>query len=135
MLLAAIVVLNTACGLKAPPVPPKLPPITPITDLRVEAKDGFARLSWTSPPEHADIDSYLILRAIVDRDKPPCPECPQRFEIVVTMSPDRPVSDKDRQMSIVLPLETGLDYLFKVQPVLQSGSRGQESNRVRVAIP
>ncbi|KJS29843.1 MAG: hypothetical protein VR64_18730 [Desulfatitalea sp. BRH_c12] len=115
-----------SCGKKAPPVPPKRPPLPRAADLKGQLVDDTVTLTWQRGTSAEGITAYVIMRAQADVSKPPCPGCPLVFQKVGSV-------DVDRDTETVVfsdPVPPGFVYTYKVQPVGSSGDRGPDSNAV-----
>lgn len=116
------------CGKKAPPVPPKRPPLPQVTALKGRLEGDTVYLNWRSEPVDRGVRGYVVLRAQSSAASPPCPGCPLVFQKAGVVSSEH----ADGAFEFAEPVPEGFIYTYKVQPVGSSGDRGQDSNSVIV---
>lgn len=114
------------CGKKAPPVPPKRPPLPQVTELKGHLQGDTVTLTWRAAPAAAGIRGYVVLRAQVSASGPSCPGCPLVFQKAGVVNSDQGTGE----LAFSEPVPAGFIYTYKVQPVGSSGDRGPSSNRI-----
>jgi hypothetical protein len=129
---ALLLVLGfSGCGVKAPPVPPRQPPLPAVKDLSCRVMQQTATLSWrlAAPPPTTWYQSWRfgIYRYRTRLDQPPCKGCPQVFDEVATV----PYTDAENlRFSADIPLDPGYRYVFKVR-LENKRYAGPDSNTVQ----
>jgi hypothetical protein len=118
-----------ACGKKAPPIPPKRPPLPQPMALEGWREGNRVRLSWRQGQSGQGICGYAVLRAQWPADQPPCDGCPLIFKEVGTLTVEPDVE----QVEFTDLIGTDFVYSYKVQPIGSSGDRGPDSNRIVMA--
>lgn len=127
MLAAGLLLFGTwACGKKAPPVPPKRPPLTRPAALEGRMAESQVRLTWRRGEVRPAVTAYAVMRAQWPADQPPCKGCPLIFKEagVVEVDPD---VDEIEFTDLV---QDGQVYSYQVVPIGSSGDRGPASNRI-----
>ncbi len=115
------------CGVKAPPVPARMPLVPPVVDLAATLEGPTARLTWRIAEPlsrtRAESATFRILRSMSTLDQAPCDGCPLVFESAMTVTY---VDPEKGRFSTIVPLERGYRYTFKVRleigPVVGPGS-------------
>lgn len=118
----------SACGVKAPPVPPQRPPLAVAENLAATVAGDTVTLTWRHDGTVREGDGYEVFRAATDPDQPPCPGCPLVFQKAGTIAADRGAAEV--VFSETLP--AGFIYTYKVRAVGRSGDRGADSRTVVV---
>jgi hypothetical protein len=129
--IAVLSMMIVACGVKAPPVPPKQPDLPIIQNLKATLNGQVVLLQWAQPEATDPTAAYLIYRSVSDPDAEPCPGCPLVFEKAGRI--DR--SDASKSFTFSDPVAAGRAYRYKVVPVYSSGAAGRDSNLADVAVP
>lgn len=119
------------CGIKAPPVPPRQPPIPTVMELTYQMSDPNVTLTWRLPGplsrRQANQSTFGIYRSRSGIDEPVCEGCPLVFEKVATAAT---VDSEDSRFSIDIPLKPGYRYVFKVRLEMDNRA-GPDSNAVQ----
>jgi hypothetical protein len=115
------------CGVKAPPVPPRLPPLPGVADLAYRLADGVVALDWRVD---GPLTSGQARKAAMVTD-PACETCPLIYDKVATL----PFRDTPGQrFSTELPVDPGYRYTFKVQ--LEAGTTvGKQAGPIAFDLP
>jgi hypothetical protein len=132
---AALLLLFTGCGRKAPPVAPQPRPLAAVTDLKAMLDQGQVRLTWTHSPENRYAKSYVVLRAQRGLSQPECNDCPKVFQKVGMVPLDGARRDEKHALDFSQNLAAGFRYIFSVRPIHSSGAQGPDSNLVVVQVP
>ena len=121
----------SGCGVKGPPVPPKMPPVPAVAGLTYQVADQTVALTWRLPgslsakqASHAAFDLYRSRTALAE---PPCDGCPLVFEKVATVPY---IHSESSRYSFDAPLDPGYRYVFKVRLATDRGA-GPDSNPVQ----
>ncbi len=129
-LLAVLIILVSACGKKAPPIPSTYvaPPV--VEGLQVVLENHIAKLKWPVPEwegKNALADFYVYHSRIVLSDAG-CENCPVRFK----KAKDIRIESNKSWGSYEEPLEKGFRYFFKVSAVTDNGNEGEPSEIVTI---
>jgi hypothetical protein len=120
------------CGVKGPPVPPKLPPVPAVADLAYAVVDQTIALTWRLPgrlsAEQANHAAFGLYRSRTALAESGCDGCPLVFEKVATVPY---VHTESNRFSIDAPLDPGYRYVFNVR-LETDGGAGPDSNLVQV---
>ena len=123
------------CGVKGPPVPPRLPSVPAVVDLGYTLSADAATLTWSLAAalsaKQAKEASFVCFRSRTPLASEPCETCPQLFEKVLTIpyadpSPNRFAAD--------VPLDGGFRYQYKIRLETRNGI-GSDSNTVAFDVP
>jgi len=136
LLVVCWVIAAAGCGKKGPPRAPEqiLPP--PVSDLRARVVNGNMTLSWSVPPEPADVtvslEGYYVLKASALAGEDMCDECPRIYDIVAEPLISLASFQKDgrMQMTYVEQLRKGFRYTYKVRGYTKYGNTGDDSNTI-----
>jgi hypothetical protein len=115
-----------ACGRKAPPVPPRRPPLPQPTALEGTRDGDTVRLTWQQGRHGQGVVRYAVMRARWPVEEPPCDGCPLIFEEVGSVT----VEPAMEEIEFEEPVAADMVYSYKVVPVGSSGERGTASNRI-----
>lgn len=127
MIITCLLMLGPwGCGKKAPPVPPKRPPLPQPTTLKGFMDGNRIRLTWQQGESGQGVTGYAVMRAQWPADQPPCDGCPLIFREVGTLTVEPDVEAFEFNDL----LQTGQVYSYKVLPIGSSGDRGSASNRI-----
>jgi hypothetical protein len=132
---AALLLLATGCGKKAPPVAPQPRPLSAVTDLKGTLDKAHVRLTWSHRPDNRYAENYVILRAQRGLSRPECGDCPKVFQKVGSIPLPKPLRDQEQSLDFSQNLAAGFSYTFSVRPVHGSGAQGPDSNFVMVEVP
>lgn len=132
---AALLLLATGCGKKAPPVAPQPRPLSAVTDLKGILNKRQFRLTWTHLPDNRYANAYVVLRAQRGAFQPACGDCPRVFQKAGAVHIPRAVRDIEQTLDFSQELAEGFSYTFSVRPVHDSGAQGPDSNLVVVEVP
>lgn len=106
-----------------------------VSDLAGGLTRDAVRLTWNHPPENAKAARYVVLRAQSALSKPDCPDCPQLFQKVATVTISRSLRKQRHPLEFYHDLIEGFRYTFKVRAQTSSGGQGPDSNTVVIIHP
>ena len=134
VMVTAIGILLSGCGVKAPPVPPDYTPPPAVTNLGYTLEsDGSVMLSWgLSGPERdkgAKVQGARIYRSKDSLDNPACENCPRIFSMVK----DLPL--EQGSMLYREPLQKGFRYFYKIVIYDEGNLESPDSNVVSFEYP
>jgi hypothetical protein len=120
--------MTTACGVKAPPVPPDYTPPPAIKDLGYALEDGSVVLSWSLFGKERDrgtkVQGAKVYRSKDSLENPACENCPRIFSVVQDMSLEQD------NMFYREPLQKGFRYYYKIVIYDESSLESADSNVV-----
>lgn len=134
LFIASLLLLTTACGVKAPPVPPEYVQPPAVTDLSAEVTDEMIRLSWTIPQatgKEPPLTGFYVLRSKTRMTVTECPTCPVGYEKIA----DLPIRKSDRETGQIRYSEVRegeFRYLYKVTGYSANGGESRASKVVRI---
>jgi len=130
LLCISFALLVISCGKKGPPIAPKYTIPTPVTDLQGKVEGDTVILNWTIPENVKGIAGYIVYRNRIALSEPECPTCPVLFERVIDVPvlEKEPDKMKDKVMSYSETVEKGFRYIYKVNPYMEGGRIGKDSN-------
>lgn len=126
--------LGTACGIKGPPVAPKVPVPPAVFDLKAEKVGNNLQLSWSLPKkDHAvfgGLEEFKLYKYESRLSQDWCPDCPipfRRFLNIELLDPWPARREGDR---IVFndTIDPGYRYAYKVVVHHRSGAASKDSN-------
>lgn len=117
-----------ACGVKAPPVAPKRPPLPAVVDLAAALDGDTVTLTWNHDRTARGVVGYDVMRAAADPTQPPCPGCPLVYRKAGTAAADRDAAE----VIFTEQVPAGFIYTYKVRAVGSSGDRGADAGTVVV---
>ena len=126
--------MTTACGVKAPPVPPDYAPPAAVKDLgyALEA-DGSVVLSWSLSGKERDrgakVQGAKVYRSKDSLENPACEDCPRIFSVVQDLSLEQD------NMFYREPLQKGFRYYYKIVIYDESSLESEDSNVVSFDYP
>ena len=136
ILSALLVGLQTGCGKKGPPVPPRRYRPPAVTDLSYQMDGQTLTLSWTVP-ETRDGDAAAPVGCFVYTAKQPlvntaCPDCSEPFSPVADLQIQKDASGNilKRTMTYTGVLTQGFIYTYKIACYARDGGLGADSNIV-----
>lgn len=139
LLLGLILVLTSACGKKAPPVPWSTVVPKRIVDLEAKSREGRLLLEWTFPKENTDksvltdLSEFKVLRSEGDLVGDQCRGCGEKLKVVFEAKLDRRGEDKGKRMSLFFTdLEARKVYVYQVVTINRRGYSSAPSNPVTV---
>jgi hypothetical protein len=126
------------CGIKGDPVPPR--PFRPaaVTDLSHSLDGNNLTLTWTIPPETADMKNKTagcrVFRSMQSQDETQCKNCPVPFEKIADIPVARDSSGNYLPKKLVYTetLVGGFDYTFKVSCYTDRDMVADDSNIVNL---
>jgi hypothetical protein len=132
MLSVAGVLVWGGCGVKAPPVAPKQPPLPSVTDLKAAHGKGRAFLDWHHPGGESHAVGYHVLKSQQSVSQSECPGCPMVFQRIGTEKLQRTLRSQRHALEFEAAVQAGYLYHFKVVPIESSGAQGPDSNVVKI---
>lgn len=132
MLPVAGVLVWGGCGVKAPPVAPKQPPLPSITDLKAAYGNGRVLLGWHHPGGESPAVGYHVLESQRSVSQPECPGCPMIFKRIGTEKLQHTLRTQRQALEFEAAVQAGYLYHFKVVPIESSGAQGPDSNVVEI---
>lgn len=132
MLPVAGVLMWGGCGVKAPPVAPKQPPLPSITDLKAAYSKGRVLLGWHHPGGDSPAVGYYVLKSQRSVSQLECPGCPMIFQRIGTENLQRTLRRQRQALEFEAAVQAGYLYHFKVVPIESSGAQGPDSNVVKL---
>jgi hypothetical protein len=127
-ILCLVMPLPLGCGLKAPPVAPKQPPLPTIRNLTAALEKDQVTLQWNQGLNEGHVAGYIVYRAAMDLSKEPCPGCPMIFQKLTTLGNE----GRSEHFSYTDAVFAGFRFTYKVTPFYSSGATGPDSNLVVV---
>jgi len=118
-----------ACGRKAPPVPPKRPPLPQPMELIAWREGDTVGLSWRPGARDRGVVRYAVLRSQWPIEAPPCEGCPLVFQEVGSVE----AAPETDAYTFTDRIQTDLVYSYKIEPRGSAGDRGPASRRIVVA--
>jgi len=126
----------TGCGVKGPPIPPKMMLPPPVQDLQGRVEDGRVVLTWTPPGRPSgrvmDVAGFRVYRSRIPLSDSDCPSCPLRFEQAAELSLG---GDARARMTFSEALQAGHGYTYKVVGYGAGETRFGDSNLVELVFP
>ena len=129
LILCLLMIGPWACGRKAPPVPPKRPPLPQPMELKAWREGDTVGLSWRPGERERGVVRYTVLRSQWPVEAPPCEGCPLVFQEVGSVEAAPEVD----AYTFTDRIQTDLVYSYKIEPVGSAGDRGPASRRIVVA--
>ena len=132
LLIFALIIIG--CGKKGPPIVPRMKMPEPVTDLQSSMEGDTLTLTWKVPKMQSAINGYIVYRSKTALTETECEDCPVLFERII----DIPLmeEDPDKQGGTVMThselLDKGYKYIYKVNPYIEGGIVGRDSNFVTV---
>lgn len=122
----ALLLVITACGRKAPPVPPRFDGLTPPTGVTARLQGETLILAWSDPPlsEASLVTGYRIYLSTLDDGDESCEGCPVRFEKVGDAGP--------AERRFRLAVSPGTRYTLEVRATAEGGYVSDPSKPVAV---
>ncbi len=134
-----ILLLASACGQKAPPVPWSTVVPKRIVDLEAKPREERLLLEWTFPKENTDksvltdLSEFKILRSEGNLIGDECRGCGEKPKVVFEAKLDRKGEDKGKRMSLLFEdLEARKVYVYQVVTLNRRGHPSSPSNPVTV---
>jgi hypothetical protein len=134
MVSAMGVLLWGGCGVKAPPVAPKQPPMPKISDLTAAYGNGLVLLEWHHPGGESPAVGYHVLKSQRSLSEPECPNCPLIFEKVGTENLMSTLRTRRHALDFEIAAPPEFVYHYKVVPIQSSGAQGPDSNVVKLEV-
>jgi hypothetical protein len=135
---AGLFCLASACGKKAPPLPPAEYALPAVDSLAAEVADGELVLRWPFPdwegPAGVELAGFYVYRAKVDLESA-CPGCPVSYQRAGQVRMDAVSDALGADLNYREKLEEGHHYRYKVTAFTRSGREGADSNVVRLDYP
>ncbi len=128
--------ITTGCGKKGPPIASRYEMPASVTDLQGKLEGDTLILTWTVPEKSSGVSGFIVYKSTLAVSEPECPTCPILFERVI----DIPVLEKDpsdtenRVMTHSEVLQRGFRYVYKVNPYMEGGRIGSDSNTIAVTL-
>jgi len=130
LLLTSFVLIIIGCGKKGPPIASRYEIPSSATDLKGEIQGDTLTLTWTVPEKSSGLTGYIVYRSKTSVSEPECKTCPVLYERVM----DIPILEQDPEdmaskvMTHSEVLEMGYRYIYKVNPYMEGGLIGKDSN-------
>lgn len=130
LMLSFILLMITGCGKKGPPIAPRIEPPASVNDLHGSAEEDILLLTWTIPERSSGVEGFIVYRSRTPVSEPECTTCPVLYERVIDIPllEKDPEDLKDRTMTHTEVLERGYRYIYKVNPYMEGGRIGKDSN-------
>lgn len=127
--------LISACGKKAPPLPPAHFELPVVKDLSSEMEGNELILTWPAPdwegPEGVKVSGFYVYRAKVKLTEA-CEECPVRFDRVAEVALDELTAALGSDLEYRESLEKGYQYRYKITAYTHTGREGADSQTVTI---
>ncbi len=126
----------SACGRKAPPMPPSAiePPVVKKFQAHMEGIN--LRLSWPVPKWEGNNSNKLAGFFVYGAKENPvaadCKDCPYQFKRVADLRIDVQSIGTDKRITYEAPLEKGFRYYYKVSCYTDNGYEGEVSKVVTI---
>ncbi|WP_300673798.1 fibronectin type III domain-containing protein [Desulfoluna sp.] len=126
ILVGMLLLMCTACGRKAPPVPPRFDGLTPPAGVTARVQEKTLIVAWSDPSrsEWRLVTGYRIYLSTLKQGEESCKGCPVRFEKVGDAGAG------ERQFR--LAASPGVLYTFEVRATAEGGYLSDPSKRVVV---
>ena len=119
-----LLLVFTACGVKAPPVAPDAKPPR-LASFEHHFENDRLTLNWTVAAGSSPPGRITLYRARTPLSEKPCDGCPLVF------SPLRTIALEDPEKgSLTLPLEPGFHYGFKMRATTDNGLTGPDTQTI-----
>jgi len=131
--------VGTACGLKAPPVPPGTTVPPNIVDLKAEVTGDTVRLTWTVPKKKdavfPGLKHFRVYKYKAPVSDELCEGCPIPFEPVLDIRLDNPEPARVEEGRMIWEdkVEPDHRYAYMVTVHHKSGGISKDSNVVQFA--
>lgn len=139
ILLITFLLLLSACGTKAPPVPWESVVPKRIVDMEAIPREGRLFLEWTSPKENTDksiltdLAGFQVLRSEGVLIGEGCRGCGEKAKVVYEMKFEKKEDVKGKRISISFEdQETRKVYVYQIISINQRGYPSSPSNPVTV---
>lgn len=139
IILFLILLLASACGKKAPPVPWSSVVPKRIVDLEATSREERVLLEWTLPKENTDkstltdLVEFRVLRSEGDLVADQCRGCGEKARVVFEAKLDQKGEDRGKRMSVLFEdLVARKVYVYQVITVNRKGYPSSPSNPVWV---
>jgi len=130
LLSISFALLIIGCGKKGPPIASKYEMPSSVTDLQGKLEGDTLILTWKVPEKSSGINGFIVYKSKIALSEPECQTCPVLFERVV----DIPIMEKNstdmgsKVMTHGEVLQPGFRYIYKVNPYMEGGRIGKDSN-------
>lgn len=136
VLVLAAMLGMTACGIKAPPIPPRQIAPPPVSDLQYRIADGELILTWSVPAatweRQPDLAGFAVYRSKSELRNGACKNCPLLFQriaqVPLVVTPQR--KSVAAKLSYRERLAKGYHYTYKVVSRTASHISGADSNLI-----
>ncbi len=129
---SAALTVFLGCGKKAPPLPPHLDPVPPVSDLSHNLEGSRVMLTWTIPDKVKQgafgEGMSILFRAKTRLTDELCPDCPLAFQRIAEVPILR--TDGEAKPSYEEEVRQGFRYTYKVMLHMESGRGSESSNLV-----
>lgn len=123
--------LAGACGIKAPPRPPRRANLPAVKDLEAVVFETGVELTWSIPSTAEGVDSFELYRSKPETPGEACPACPRSYERFRTVQV-RPGQAYFQAFDRNIAAEGR--FYYRVIPLDGQHSRGPDSNEAEVLI-
>lgn len=126
----------SACGKKAPPLPPAHFDVPAVEDLSYDLDGDQLSLTWPvpewDPPQGIELAGFYVYRAKV-RQEDVCYHCPIHFEKIDDVAVDDLSALLQSDAEYRETLDKGFQYHYKVAPYTNRGREGGDSPIVTIS--
>ena len=135
-MVTACFVLFSACGRKAPPMPPTAvePPV--VQNFQAHMEGLKLQLSWPIPKWEGNNSNYLagffVYGSKENLSETGCKDCPHQFKRVADLRLDVQSIAPITRMTYEASLEKGFRYYYKVSCYTDKGNEGEFSKVVTI---
>ncbi len=131
LILCHLGLLAEACGIKAPPRPPRRANLPAVKDLDAVVFETGVQLTWSIPFAAEGVDSFELYRSKPETTAEPCPACPRKYERFRTVQVSL---GQTYFQTFDRNIETEGRFYYRVIPLDGRHNRGPDSNEAEVII-
>ncbi len=131
-ILIGCIILISACGKKAPPIPSTSVAPPTVAGLEITLNDDMMTLQWPVPDwdkkDENALAGFYVYRSRSALSEPECEGCPLTFQ----KTADIRIENHPSRERYEERLEKGFRYTYKVSAYTESGYEGESSEIARV---